>query len=238
MITFSSISKRFGALQVLQQLQLHIPGNQVTALVGPNAAGKSTVIKLLLGLVRPDAGTISFNGQQLRGEAAYRREIGYMPQSACFPENLDGAHVLRLLRKLRPEATADETLIDEFGIRGELGKPIRTLSGGTRQKLNAAAAFLFATAVLVLDEPTAGLDPLASAVLKDRILRDRSAGRTIVLTSHNTADLEELADRIIFMLDGAARFAGTPDELRMLTGEPRLDRAFAVLMQRGSEVNV
>ncbi|HET9441021.1 MAG TPA: ABC transporter ATP-binding protein [Longimicrobiales bacterium] len=238
MIAFRGIRKSYGPLAVLRDLDLTIVPSAITAIVGPNGAGKSTLIKLLLGLVRADAGTISFNGRMLDGDAEYRHDIGYMPQRACFPENLDGAHVLQMLRNLRAAEVTDDSLIDVFGIRGELNKPVRTLSGGTRQKLNAAAAFLFKTPLLVLDEPTAGLDPVASGQFKDRILHDRAEGRTVLLTSHNTADLEELADTIVFILDGTVRFAGTPRELLQLTGELRLGRAFAALMQNAQGVTL
>ncbi|HEY0672499.1 MAG TPA: ABC transporter ATP-binding protein [Longimicrobiales bacterium] len=236
MITFRGICKSYGPLDVLRDLDLTIARSAITAIVGPNGAGKSTLIKLLLGLVRADAGTITFNGRTLNGDADYRHDIGYMPQRACFPENLDGAHVLQMLRNLRAADVTDDSLIDVFDIRGELNKPIRTLSGGTRQKLNAAAACLFKTPLLVLDEPTAGLDPVASGQFKDRILHDRAEGRTVLLTSHNTADLEELADTIVFILDGTVRFAGTPQELLQVTGEMRLGRAFAALMQNAQGV--
>jgi Cu-processing system ATP-binding protein len=231
MIEFVQVSKHFGARAVLRDVTLNAAPGQITAIVGPNAAGKSTLIKMLLGLVRPDSGRIRVHDVWLNGSSDYRSEIGYMPQRSCFPENLTGVQVLSLLRDLRGTAAAvDEALVDEFGIRGELDKPIRTLSGGTRQKLNAVTAFLFRPRVLVLDEPTAGLDPVSSSLLKDRILEQRAAGVTFILTSHNMADLQELADSIVFVLEGAVSFAGTPAELLAQTGEATIERAFAALM--------
>ena len=231
MIEFVQVSKQFGARTVLRAVTLQAPPGRITAIVGPNAAGKSTLIKMLLGLVRPDSGRIRVYDAWLNGGSDYRSDIGYMPQRTCFPENLTGAQVLSLLRDLRGTATAvDEALVDEFGIRGELDKPIRTLSGGTRQKLNAVTAFLFRPCVLVLDEPTAGLDPVSSSLLKDRILEQRAAGVTFILTSHNMADLQELADSIVFVLEGEVSFAGTPAELLAQTGEATIERAFAALM--------
>ena len=231
MIELVGVSKRFGARTVLRAVSLTAPAGHVTAIVGPNAAGKSTLIKMLLGLVRPDDGRIRVHQVWLNGSSDYRAGIGYMPQRTCFPENLTGTQVLRLLRDLRGSlGTVDDELIDAFGIRAELDKPIRTLSGGTRQKLNAVTAFMFQPRVLILDEPTAGLDPVSSSLLKDRILHARDHGTTFILTSHNMADLQELADRVVFLLEGVVTFTGTPAELLAQTGETTMERAFAALM--------
>jgi len=112
--------------------------------------------------------------------------------------------------------------------------PLRNLSGGTRQRINAALAFLFHPELLILDEPTAGLDPISSSALKDKILRERAAGRTFIITSHVLSELEELADRVAFLLDGSVRFEGTPAALRHETGQPTLERAVAFLMRQGT----
>src|SRR5262249_45260569 len=147
---------------------------------------KTTLIKSILGLTRPDAGAILVDGLNIIGDGdAYRARIGYMPQAPRLPEHLTGTEVLALLRDLRgADAPVDESLIDAFDLRGELAKPLRTLSGGTRQKVNAVAAFLSRPALLILDEPTAGLDPVASGVLKDHIREARAAGATFIVTSH------------------------------------------------------
>jgi Cu-processing system ATP-binding protein len=155
-----------------------------------------------------------------------------MPQAARFPENLTGRKVLAMLRDLRgPAAPVDTTLLDDFGLQQELDKPVRTLSGGTRQKLNAAIAFLFRPSLLILDEPTAGLDPMASGVLKDRILSAARSGTSVVLTSHVLSELEDLVEDVVFLLDGAVRFAGPLAQLRLETGEVKLERAIAGLMR-------
>ena len=157
-----------------------------------------------------------------------------MPQQARFPENLTGREVIRLLRDLRGDTVPeDDELFESFGLVRELDKPIRTLSGGTRQKLNAAVAFMFRPSLLILDEPTAGLDPIASGILKARILRARDEGRSILLTSHVLSELEELVDDVVFLLEGRVEFEGPLRRLREVTGEHRLERAIARLMQRG-----
>lgn len=231
MIKIKGLEKSFGRLRVLRGLDLRIERGAVTAIVGPNASGKTTLIKVILGLTKPDAGRLVFDGQPLDGASQYRARIGYMPQAARFPENLSAREVIGLLKDLRgPPADTDEELLRVFRLDTELDKPLRTLSGGTRQKISAVVAFLFRPDVLILDEPTAGLDPVASSLLKDKILHERDAGRTVILTSHIMSEVEELSDNIAFLLDGKVRFAGSTDEIKANTGQPRLERAIAHLL--------
>ena len=234
MIAITGLRKRFGAQEVLRGLDLGIARGRVTAIVGPTGAGKTTLIKTLLGLTRADAGTILFDGAPIAGRDDYRARIGYMPQIARFPENLTGADLLALVTDLRGGTVArDEELVERFELRPSLDKPLRVLSGGTRQKVNAALAFLFAPDLLVLDEPTAGLDPVSSGILKDKIAAARLAGRTVVLTSHIMSELEELSDDVAFLLDGEVRFAGPLADLTRETRQLTLERAVAEMMLRG-----
>jgi len=231
------ITKRFGRLEVLKGIDVSVASGRITGLVGPNAAGKSTFIKAVLGLVHPDSGRLVVLGQPVNGNERYRRGLGYMPQDARFPENLTGNEVLEMVRDLRgPDQSQDADLIDRFALAGELPKPIRTLSGGTRQKLSAAVAFLFRPDLLVLDEPTAGLDPVASVVFKEKLLAARERGATVILASHTLAELEEVADDIVFLLDGRVRFHGPITRLMQVTGFARLEKAIAALMQREAGV--
>lgn len=233
-IALSGVTKRFGALTVLRSVDLDIAAGRATAIVGPNAAGKSTLIRAVLGLTRPDAGRISVEGVALNGHWDYRRRIGYMPQAACFPENLSGREVIAMLRDLRGRGTpTDEELVASFGLASELDKKVRTLSGGTRQKLNAVIALLFRPSILILDEPTAGLDPVAAGILKEKILRLRNAGVSVVLTSHVMSDLEELADDIVVLLEGRVEYQGAISDLARLTGLAGLEKAIASLMLHG-----
>ncbi|MDX2120054.1 MAG: ABC transporter ATP-binding protein [Gemmatimonadota bacterium] len=234
-ITARGVTKHFGRLEVLRQVDLEIPAGRITGLVGPNAAGKSTFIKSVLGLVRPDAGELQVLGQPVNGDERYRSRIGYMPQAAHFPENLSGAEVLAMIRDLRgPGATSDTALLDGFDLGPQLDKPIRTLSGGTRQKLSAALAFLFRPDLLVLDEPTAGLDPIASGIFKEQLAVVRERGASILLASHTLSELEAHADDIVFLLDGRIRFHGPVAQLMERTGFANLERAVAALMQGGA----
>lgn len=233
MIVARGLRKRFGRLPVLSDVDLDVAPGQVTAIVGPNASGKTTFNKIVLGLVRRDAGDVRFDGQPIDGDAAYRARIGYMPQIARFPENVCARDIVRMLTDLRgPGQARDEELVELLALGPVLRTPLRVLSGGTRQRINAALAFLFRPELLILDEPTAGLDPISSSTLKDKILRERSAGRTFIVTSHVLSELEELADRIAFLLDGAIRFDGTLQELKQSTRQPTVERAIAQLMRR------
>jgi Cu-processing system ATP-binding protein len=233
-IEIDGLTKRYGKLAVLRGVELHVARGRVTAVVGPNGAGKTTLIKAVLGLVHPDAGRIAVDGVAVDGGVDYRARIGYMPQIARFPENLTGAELLALLEGLRRDAASaaslDEELVERFRLAPDLAKPLRTLSGGTRQKVNAAMAFRFRPDLLVLDEPTAGLDPVASGILKDKILAERAAGRTIVLASHVMSELEELADDVAFLLEGRVCFAGPIADLKRVTRQPSLERAVAQMM--------
>lgn len=225
------LCKRFGRATVLDRLDAVVRHGRITALVGPNAAGKSTLLKCVLGLVRPDAGRISVEGTTVTADPRYRRPIGYMPQRAAFPDHLTGEETLGLLRRVRgAEAAIDFELIDRFGLAHELRKRVHTLSGGTRQKLNAVAAYLFRPSLVILDEPQAGLDPVANGILKQKIAASTRAGATHLITSHVLSELEELADDVLFVADGRVCFSGSLDALRAATGERRLERAVGLLM--------
>lgn len=236
-VLVSGLRKRFGQLDVLRGLDLSIEPGRITAIVGPNAAGKTTLIKAILGLVRAnrDGGSVEVDGIRVDGGPAYRERIGYMPQAARFPEHLTGREVIRLLVALRGGRVGlDEELIGRFRLEPSLDKPIRTLSGGTRQKLNAVVAFLFRPSLLVLDEPTAGLDPVAAGLLKDKLLRAPAEGATVLLTSHIMSEVEELAQDLIFLMEGAIAFQGTVKTLLLETGETRLERAIARRLEAGT----
>lgn len=235
MIEISRLTKRFGRAEVLRGVDLRIARGRIIGIVGPNGAGKTTLIKMLLGLVRPDGGEIRVEGTAIQGgeDDSYRSRIGYMPQIARFPENLTAAELFAMLRDLRGTfRPTDEELITRLGLESQLDKPLRVLSGGTRQKVNACLAFLFRPDLLILDEPTAGLDPLSSAILKDKIFTARSEGATVIITSHIMSELEELCDDVAFLLDGLVRYVGSVRELTKMTHQANLERAIAALMIR------
>jgi Cu-processing system ATP-binding protein len=164
-----------------------------------------------------------------------------MPQLTRFPDNLTVKELFSLLEDVRRSGDSDRTaerdteLFDRYRLRSIARRRVRDLSGGTRQKINAAIAFLFAPRVLILDEPTVGLDPLAASVFKDKIHALRKAGKTIVLISHLPGEIEELADHIVYMLEGKPYFDGSVKELLEKKSESGLERAIARLMEESDE---
>ena len=234
MIRIEQLHKRYGAIQVLRGIDTVVPAGQVTGLVGPNAAGKTTLIKSILGLTRADHGVIEVAGTRVNGDESYRKQIGYMPQIARFPAHLTGRELLTMLQDLRAAPDGlDTELIERFELEPQLSRKLNDLSGGTKQKFNAVAAFLFKPPILILDEPTAGLDPRSATILKDKILADRATGRTFLITSHVMSELEELADNVMFISDGRVRFSGSIGQIKDLTRQVNLERAVAELMERG-----
>jgi Cu-processing system ATP-binding protein len=233
-ITLTGVRKRFGPLQVLADVDLAVPSGRVTAVVGPNSAGKTTLIKSILGLTRIDAGSISVDGRPLDPGGAYRECVGYMPQIARFPENLSASDLFAMMRDLRSGARAeDPALVEALSLTPFLDRPLRVLSGGTRQKVNAALAFLFTPSVLILDEPTAGLDPVSSGAVKDKMMEARDNGATVLLTSHVMSELDELADDVAFLVDGRIRYAGSVHDLKKRTRQLSLERAVAQVLAEG-----
>ncbi|MBI5266838.1 MAG: ABC transporter ATP-binding protein [candidate division Zixibacteria bacterium] len=228
MIEIHNLTKRFGKFTALDRVSLAMSAGRCTAVIGPNGSGKSTMIKCLLGLATPTEGRITIGGTPLNGDCSYRKDIGYMPQLARFPQDLKSSEVMEMIVRLRGDAISAEPLYD---LSAESHKRVRTLSGGNRQKLSAVIATMFKPNILILDEPTAGLDPIASHRLKDYLQAERKRGTTIVLTSHILSELEELADDIIFLLEGKVRFAGGLGQLREMTGETRLSAAIARVME-------
>lgn len=233
LVTLRGLAKQFADHPVLRGIDLDLPRGAVTAIIGPNGAGKTTLNKAILGLVRLDAGTVCFDGVDTTGRIDYRARIGYMPQTPRYPDSFAAGDVLRLLRDLRGDIVRlDDELIAAFGLEPLLEVPARALSGGQRQRLNAAAAFLFTPDLLLLDEPTAGLDPVASGVLKDKIRAVRAEGRAVVITSHILSELQELAELVVYLHEGRVHWSGPLDGLMAETGAATLERAIAQLMLR------
>lgn len=231
MITLKNISKQFGKLKVLDNVSTSCDKSECIALIGPNGSGKTTLIKSILGMVIPDSGTITFRDRDISNNYQYRDEIGYMPQIGRYPDNMTIGQVLGMMKDIRGKSgELDEDLINAFSINNLLNKRMRTLSGGTIQKVSAALAFLFKPSVLILDEPTAGLDPVASELFKEKIIAEKDKGKLVLITSHILSDLDDLVTRIIYMQDGKLVFHKSIEELRKDTGEERLVKSIAQVM--------
>jgi len=233
MIIASNVSKQFGKLKALNNVSATCVKGECIALIGPNGCGKTTLIKSILGMVVPNSGFITFNGKNILHDWLYRKYIGYMPQIGKYPENMTIHQVIAMMKDIRqitkPDCL-DEELIESFGLDKLLDKRMRTLSGGTRQKVSATLAFLFKPDVLILDEPTAGLDPVASEILKDKITKEKQIGKLILISSHILSDLDDLITQVIYMQDGHIIFHKSLVELRMDTGETKLSKAIASVM--------
>ncbi len=158
MIRIESIKKKFRRLQVLDDVSASFTKGQVISLIGPNGSGKTTLIKSILGMVKPDSGTIFFNNIAINGDFEYRKDIGYMPQIGRYPDNMKVGQLFKMLKHIRgkEDKELDNDLVEKFNLPAIYDKPMRTLSGGTRQKVSACLAFLFNPDVLILDEPTSG----------------------------------------------------------------------------------
>lgn len=235
MIKLTEVTKSFGKFKALDNISLTLGKGQAISLLGPNGSGKTTLIKSILGLVIPEAGTITVNGLQVNNNWAYRSHIGYMPQIGRYPDNMTIVQVLNMIKELRGDKHVyDEELIDSLGLRKIQDKTMRSLSGGTRQKVSACLAFLFSPDVFILDEPTAGLDPLSSEILQSKIAQERNKGKLILITSHVLSDLEDITSHILYLQDGKMMFHKTVEDLQNITGELKLSKIVASLMQEAN----
>jgi len=235
MIIATNVSKQFGKLKALNNVSVTCNKGECIALIGPNGSGKTTLIKSILGMVVPDNGFITFNGKNILHDWMYREFIGYMPQTGRYPENMTIGQVLDMMKDIRKQkhnSQLDEELVNAFKLDGLLSKRMRTLSGGTTQKVSAALAFLFNPDVLILDEPTAGLDPVASEILKEKIIKEKQKGKLVLITSHILSELDDLVTQIIYMQDGNLVFHKSIENLRKDTGENKLSKAIANVMMK------
>ena len=239
MIEIKELQKKFGKFEVLKNINLSCKKGECIALIGPNGCGKTTLIKSVLGMVIPDSGTIHFNGNSVLGEYLYREKIGYMPQIGRYPDNMTIGQIIEMIKKIRNSADdLDEDLLHAFELEKMFDKQMRTLSGGTTQKVSAVLAFLFNPDVLILDEPTAGLDPLAAEVLKEKIIKEKEKGKLILITSHLLSELDDLITEIIFMQEGKVHFHQKVEELKETTGEEKISKAIAkILKNKQNEPN-
>jgi Cu-processing system ATP-binding protein len=232
MIAVENLTKSFGKFKALDNISLDFERGNTISLIGPNGSGKTTLIKSILGLVIPQKGTIRINNAGIKSNPSYRSQIGYMPQIGRYPENMAIRQVINMLKEIRKDCDSyDEELIEGFGLPAIQHKTMRSLSGGTRQKVSACLAFLFKPEIYILDEPTAGLDPVSSELLKSKIIKERANGKLILITSHVLSDLDDITSHIVYLQDGKLMFYKDVEELKESTGEDKLNKVIATIMQ-------
>jgi Cu-processing system ATP-binding protein len=239
MIEIKNIYKKFGKLEVLNDVNLSFKKGECIALIGPNGCGKTTLIKSILGMVIPSKGDILFNEKSILKEFKYREKIGYMPQIGRYPDYMTVGQIIEMIKQIRnSDQVLDEDLVHAFQLEKIVDKQMRTLSGGTTQKVSATLAFLFNPEVLILDEPTAGLDPLASEILKVKIIKEKEKGKLILITSHLLSELDDLITQIIYMQDGTVHFHQSIADLLESTNEQKISKAIAkILKNKRNEQN-
>lgn len=204
MIRFSELTKRFGAQRAVEAVSLEIGRGEAVALLGPNGSGKTTSLKAAAGLIRPTSGEVRIGQPGLpSGDPEARRLLSFLPQRVTFPDSLTGREALEFYRALRgtPPPRVDEVL--EFAsLNGAGERAVGTYSGGMVQRLGLAVAMLPDAPILLLDEPTAALDPDGLCAFYGVVSRHRAEGKTILFTSHQMGDAERLADRIAVLVEG------------------------------------
>ncbi len=230
MISIKNLSKKFGKLTVLDNLNLEIKKGGVFAVLGPNGSGKTTLIKCVLGMVIPNKGEILFKDESVLKKWYYRNNLNYLPQIANFPPNLKLNELIKMVKNLRPKASNEDALIAHFGLDSFLNKKLGHLSGGTKQKVNIVLTFMFDSELIILDEPTTGLDPISLIHLKEIIKKEKEKGKTILITTHIMSFVDEMADEIVFLLDGKIYFKGSVHELKEHNKEKNLEKAIANLI--------
>ena len=230
MVTIQNLHKKFGKNQVLSGVDLSISEGGIFAVLGPNGSGKTTLIKAILGMVIPNKGDITVLGENIKKNTEYRHKIDYLPQIANFPSNLKVKELIKMIKDLRKPTSEDQRLIDLFKLEPFLDKKLGNLSGGTKQKVNLVLTFMFNSPLIILDEPTTGLDPISLIRLKDLIKAEKAKGKTILITSHIMSFVEEISDEIVFILEGKIYFKGSISELKTKTQQPDFEHAIASIL--------
>ncbi|WP_298550135.1 ABC transporter ATP-binding protein [uncultured Algibacter sp.] len=230
MVTIENLHKKFGKNQVLSGVDLTITDGGIFAVLGPNGSGKTTLIKSVLGMVIPNKGTITVLGEDIKKNSDYRHKIDYLPQIANFPSNLKVKELIKMIKDLRKSTTEDQRLIELFKLEPFLDKKLGNLSGGTKQKVNIVLTFMFNSPLIILDEPTTGLDPISLIRLKDLIQTEKTKGKTILITSHIMSFVEDISDEIVFILEGKIYFKGSIQKLKTKTNQPDFEHAIASIL--------
>jgi Cu-processing system ATP-binding protein len=226
-IRYEGFSKSYGRVLAVAELDLGVQPGETLALIGPNGSGKSTTLKAAVGLVRPSSGRILVDGVDAADGPATRRVLGYLPQRVSFPEGVTAREAMRFYGRLRGAAADEvETLIRRVGLADAAGRVTEGFSGGMRQRLGLAIAMLGRPRVLLLDEPSAALDPTGALLVRDLIAEIAAGGATVLLSSHDLAEIEALADRVGIFTSGRMRALGSIAELEARAGVRGLEGVY------------
>ena len=213
MIEIKNLTKKFNKFTALNQVNIRFNDGHSVALIGPNGCGKTTLIKCILGLNVVEDGDILVNNESVKEHYLYRKNIGYMPQIGRYPENMTIAQTIQMIKDTRKvsESELDTELLEAFELENIFDKKMRTLSGGTTQKVSAVLAFLFNPGIIILDEPTNSMDRQTEKAFINR-LQNIVSDKTLIVVTHKTS-LLQLVDRVIIIENGSIIVDGPKDEV-------------------------
>lgn len=232
MIKIKNLTKKFNKFTALQNIDLECKKGHSIAFIGPNGCGKTTLIKCILGLNVVESGDILVNGNSVKNDFLYREKIGYMPQIGKYPENMTIGQTIKMIQNNRKNIeNIDTELLEAFELPKLYDKKMSTLSGGTTQKVSAVLAFMFHPEIIILDEPTAGLDPLASEILKNKIIKERKNGKLIIITSHLLSELDDIVNEIVFINEGKILVHQSVEDLKTETQQTKISDAITNILK-------
>lgn len=233
MIEIQNLTKKFQKFTALNDINLSFQNGHSIALIGPNGCGKTTMIKCVLGLNVVQTGDILVDGKSVKEDYKYREIIGYMPQIGRYPENMTIKETIQMIKDTRRSdlENLDTELLEAFELETIYDKKMRTLSGGTTQKVSAVLAFLFNPKVIILDEPTAGLDPLATEILKNKIIKEKNKGKLIIITSHLLSELDDIITEIVFMNEGKVVVHQSVEDLKSQTNTTKISEGIISILK-------
>ncbi len=232
MIRYERFTKFYGRVPAVEHLDLEVRAGETLALIGPNGSGKSTTLKAAVGLVRPTGGRVLVDGCDVAAGPEARVGLGYLPQRVSFPEGMSAREVMRFHARLRDASRDDvEILLERVGVARAADRATDGFSGGMRQRLGIAIALLGHPRILLLDEPTAALDPTGALLIRDLIADIATEGTTVILSSHDLTEVTALADRIAIFASGRVTGAGTLGELEGCVGGRGLEIVYRRLAE-------
>ncbi|EQA46896.1 ABC transporter, ATP-binding protein [Leptospira broomii serovar Hurstbridge str. 5399] len=219
MIDIRNLEVSYGKSKVVKDVSFRVEGGNILSIIGPNGSGKSSLIKSIIGLVKPSSGSIFFENVSRSAQTRAEGSIGYMPQSPSFPKNLTILELVDFFKKLEPfdEETFSE-MYENLGLRSQEDKKIGSLSGGTKQKVNILQCFSSKKDIYLIDEPTASLDPYVSHILKELLRSKKKEGALLIFSTHILAEVEDVADRFLLLSDGSLLIDESPKEFLRKSG--------------------